>query len=75
MDFHSTEIHLGSENWQDYISKGYVTYRNILYSSEICAATGLEVGNMDLHYEVQGDLDYIWEVVTYLYALNKWADI
>ena len=35
--FCTMEIHLGSQNWQDYISKRYVTYCNILYSSEICA--------------------------------------
>ena len=38
IDFFTMEIHLGYQNWQDYISKGCVcvTYHNILYSSEIC---------------------------------------
>ena len=29
--FCTMEIHLGHQNRQDYISKGYITYRNILY--------------------------------------------
>ena len=45
-NFWTMEIHLGSQNWQDYISKGCVTYHNILHSSEICTATELGVGNM-----------------------------
>ena len=40
MGFCTMEIHLGCQNWQDYISKGCVIYHNILYSSEICAASG-----------------------------------
>ena len=46
MDFCTMKIHLGYQNWQDYISKVCVTYHNFLYSSEICAVTRLEVGNM-----------------------------
>ena len=38
MDFHSTEIHLGSQNWQDYISNGCEIYCNILHSSEFHVA-------------------------------------
>ena len=31
MDFHSTKIHLGSQNWQHYISNSCIKYCNILH--------------------------------------------
>ena len=39
IDFHSTEINLGSQNWQDYISNTCVTYRNIFHWSEFHVAS------------------------------------
>ena len=38
MDFCTMKIHLGSQNWQDYISNGRVIYCNILHSSEFHVA-------------------------------------
>ena len=42
---------------QDYISKGCATYHNILYSSDICAASGLEVGKMYLNHASEMSAD------------------